>query len=125
HRRSGGGQVLQRRSCGHWRRTEVLKSEAVEVLERLLPSQTADVLAHFARFDPPWRKWMPPYRVTDELVRTTRSTESFSQYAVRMYARAFAVALSLVTLGCDEPNGSAPPPPPPRSPTAKPPHVFV
>jgi hypothetical protein len=38
-----------------------------------------------------------------------RLAESFSQYAVRMCARAFAVALSLVTLGCDEPNGSSSP----------------
>jgi hypothetical protein len=63
--------------------------------------------------------------VTDELVRTTRSAESFSQYAVRMYARAFAVALSLVTLGCDEPNGSSSPTTPSDSTTANVRIVFM
>ena len=40
-------------------------------------------------------------------------TLSICQYAVRMYARAFAAALSLATLGCDESNG--PPAPTPSS----------
>ena len=35
-----------------------------------------------------------------------------------MYARAFAVALSLATLGCDEPNGPSPPTTPSGSTTA-------
>ena len=33
-------------------------------------------------------------------------SQAISRYAVRVYARAFAVALSLAMLGCDEPNDS-------------------
>jgi hypothetical protein len=46
-------------------------------------------------------------------------------YAVRMYARAFAVALSLATLGCDEPNGPSSPTTPSDSTTATVRIVFM
>jgi hypothetical protein len=42
-----------------------------------------------------------------------------------MYARAFAVALSLTALGCDEPNGPSPPTTPSGSTTATVRIVFI
>ena len=48
-----------------------------------------------------------------------------SQYAVRMCARVFTVALSLVMLGCDEQNGSSSPTTPSGSTTATVRIVFM
>jgi hypothetical protein len=47
------------------------------------------------------------------------------QYAVCMYARAFAVALSLAALGCDEPSGPSSPTTPSGSTTATVRIVFI
>jgi hypothetical protein len=47
------------------------------------------------------------------------------QYAVCMYARAFAVALSLAALGCDEPSGPSPPTTPSGSMTVTVRIVFI
>ena len=54
----------------------------------------------------------------------TRWTGSICQYAVRMHARAFVVALSVAALGCDEPNGPSSPTTPGGSTTDRPPRVH-
>ena len=58
------------------------------------------------------------------LLRLTRQS-TVRKYAVCMYARALAVALSLAALGCDEPSGPSSPTTPSGSTTATVRIVFI